>query len=388
MKRKWFDAKTVSNLAVVLAGIAFFFLLYRFDAVRGYVGGFVRILSPFIGGFMIAYLLNTPICFFERRVYGKLRFRRALSIATVYVLAIAVVAVLLTLVLPQVWKSAMELGSNMERYLAQLQTALSDFLEQNHIQSEGLAGLVLNYQDMMTWVGNMAVEALPHLVNWGMALGSGIVAGITALIASIYMLFGKERLVRQVKKLIYAAFPTENAAWFLGVCRHANHTFLGFINGKLVDSAIIGVLCFILNLIFQIPYNVLIAVIIGVTNIIPFFGPIVGAVPCVLILLIVDPWAAVRFGILVLALQQFDGNILGPKILGDSTGLSAIWVLVAIVVGGGLFGFPGMILGVPTFAVLYALVREWVKMRLEKKGIDEDGQPLAQPPGPEEKTEE
>ena len=154
---------------------------------------------------------------------------------------------------------------------------------------------------------------------------------------------------------------------------------MGFINGKLTDSAIIGVLCFILNLILQIPYNILIAVIIGVTNVIPFFGPIIGAVPCIMILIIVDPWSALRFAVLVLALQQFDGNILGPKILGDSTGLSAIWVLVSIVVCGGLFGFPGMLLGVPTFAVLYALVREWVNHRLKEKGIDGDGNPLFPP---------
>jgi len=156
------------------------------------------------------------------------------------------------------------------------------------------------------------------------------------------------------------------------VCGQANRIFVGFINGKIIDSAIIGVLCFILNLILQIPYNILIAVIIGVTNVIPFFGPIIGAVPCIMILIIVDPWAALRFAVLVLALQQFDGNILGPKILGDSTGLSAIWVLVSIVVCGGLFGFPG----VPTFAVLYALVREWVNHRLREKGIDGDGNPL------------
>ena len=161
---------------------------------------------------------------------------------------------------------------------------------------------------------------------------------------------------------------------------------MGFINGKLIDSAIIGALCFVLTMIFRIPYPVLVSVVVGATNIIPFFGPIIGAVPCVMILLIVDPWAALRFGVLVIALQQFDGNILGPKILGDSTGLSAIWVLVAIVVGGGLFGFPGMLLGVPTFAVLYSLVREWTNARLESKGIDADGNPLPTGRGSEEEN--
>ena len=148
-----------------------------------------------------------------------------------------------------------------------------------------------------------------------------------------------------------------------------NRFFSGFLNGKILDSAIIGVLCFILTVLLRIDFAVLISVVIGVTNIIPFFGPIVGAIPCIFILLIVDPWQALRFSILVLGLQQFDGNILGPKILGDSTGISAFWVLVSIVIGGGLFGFPGMLLGVPTFAVLYSLLGDWVRSRLKAKGI-------------------
>lgn len=142
---------------------------------------------------------------------------------------------------------------------------------------------------------------------------------------------------------------------------------MGFINGKLIDSAIIGVLCFILCMILRIPYAVLISVVVGVTNVIPSFGPLIGAIPCLIILVIVDPLAALRFLIMVIVLQQFDGNFLGPKILGGSTGLSAIWVLISVIVGGGLFGFLGMILGVPTFAVLYDLMRQWVNKRLEQK---------------------
>lgn len=208
-----------------------------------------------------------------------------------------------------------------------------------------------------------------------MSVGNGVVNGVvtavTAVIASIYMLSGKPRLVNQLKKLVYAAFPAKGADRILTVSGKANQIFVGFINGKLLDSAIIGVLCFFLCTICKIPYAVLVSVVIGVTNVIPFFGPIIGAVPCIMILVIVNPWAALRFGVLIIALQQFDGNILGPKILGDSTGLSAIWVLVAIVVGGGLFGFAGMLLGVPTFAVLYSLIKEWAERRLEEKGLSD-----------------
>jgi predicted PurR-regulated permease PerM len=193
-------------------------------------------------------------------------------------------------------------------------------------------------------------------------------------------------LTAQLKKLLFALFPAERVERVLQVCRQANGIFVGFINGKLLDSAIIGVLCFILCSILRIPYAPLISVFIGVTNVIPFFGPLIGAIPSVMLLVIVNPWAALRFVIMIIALQQFDGNILGPKILGNSTGLSAIWVLVAIVVGGGLFGFPGMILGVPTFAVIYMLTREFVTKRLAAKHLDGEGRPLpteAEPSEPE-----
>ena len=396
-KKPWpLDTRTVSNLIIVLIGILFYFLLYRFDEVRAKISMVTGVLSPFIIGFAIAYLLNTPTTFFEEKVYSKFRHRRTLAIVTVYLLAAAVLAILLNLILPQVWSSAVELVNNMSTYMRGLDALVQDLITRFNLEGEGINEMLATYQNFIQSLTDLAIEkvrtSLPQIWNLGVALGSGVVAALTALISSIYMLSGKNRLVPQLKKLIYAAIPEKKAAWFLGVCGQANRIFVGFINGKLVDSAIIGVLCFILNLILQIPYNILIAVIIGVTNVIPFFGPIIGAVPCIMILIIVDPWAALRFAVLVLALQQFDGNILGPKILGDSTGLSAIWVLVSIVVCGGLFGFPGMLLGVPTFAVLYALVREWVNHRLKEKGIDGDGNPLLPPrevsggPGPDERN--
>ena len=386
-KKPWpLDTRTVSNLIVVLVGILFYFLLYRFGEVREKISMVAGVLSPFIVGFAIAYLLNTPTTFFEEKVYGSQKHSRALAIVTVYLLAAAVLAILLNLILPQVWSSAVELVNNMSTYMRGLDAFVQALINRFNLEGEGINEMLTAYQDIVQSLTDLAIDkvrtSLPQIWNLGVALGSGVVSALTAFIASIYMLSGKNRLVPQLKKLIYAAVPKKKAAWFLEVCGQANRIFVGFINGKLIDSAIIGVLCFILNLILRIPYNILIAVIIGVTNVIPFFGPIIGAVPCIMILIIVDPWAALRFAVLVLALQQFDGNILGPKILGDSTGLSAIWVLISIVTCGGLFGFPGMILGVPTFAVLYALMREWVNKRLKTKRIDGNGTPLEEPSDP------
>lgn len=389
-KRKWYqlDSRALSNLVVVCVGILLYLGLTHLPQVKETVKAVVDVFSPFIAGFVIAYLLNTPVDFFERKVYAKYKGKRALSIVTVFLIAVAVIAVLLQLVLPQVADSIRQLFSNLTAYLNNLNQTVQELIQRFHMDGEGLTNLVDHYNDfirnlssadMVKRATEFLTSSAPELWNFGMSVGNsmvnGVVTAMTAVIASIYMLSGKPRLTSQLKKLIYATFPEKGASRILKVSGKANQIFVGFINGKLLDSAIIGVLCFLLCSLIKIPYAVLVSVVVGVTNVIPFFGPIIGAVPCLMILVIVNPWAALRFGVLIIALQQFDGNILGPKILGDSTGLSAIWVLVAIVVGGGLFGFPGMLLGVPTFAVLYSLVKEWAERRLEEKGIDADGNP-------------
>jgi len=380
-KQKWYhlDSRGLSNLIVVFAGILLYLGLTHLPQVKAAVGGFLDVLSPFIGGFCLAYLLNTPTNFFERKVYGKVKHRRTAAIVTVYFLALLVVVILLQLILPQVTDSAVTLLNNLSGYLENLNALVRDLIQRFDMEGEALTRLMSAYDDLLKKATGFLTESLSHLpelLNIGVAVGNGVVNALTALISSIYMLAGKDRLISQLKKLMYALFPAKGAGHILEASNRANTIFVGFINGKLIDSAIIGVLCFLLTTIFRIPYAVLVSVVVGVTNIIPFFGPIIGAVPCLMILVMVDPWAALRFGVLIIALQQFDGNILGPKILGDSTGLSAIWVLIAIVVGGGLFGFAGMLLGVPTFAVLYSFVRDWADKRLAQKGIDAKGAPV------------
>lgn len=383
-KKKWYqlDSRGLSNLIVVMVGILFYLCLTHLPQVRKAVGELLGVVAPFIAGFAIAYLLNTPVDFFERTLYRNCKGRRGLSIATVFAIAVAVIAILLQLVLPQVGDSIRQLFNNLAGYLSNLDTMVGDLTTRFHLEGEGLTHLAewydelirkLTSDEMVRRVTELLTSSVPAVVSGGQLVVNGVVTAITAVIASVYMLSGKPRLVRQMKKLIYALFPTKGASRILTVGGKANKIFVGFINGKLLDSAIIGVLCFLLCTLVRIPYAVLVSVVIGVTNVIPFFGPIIGAIPCLMILVIVNPWAALRFGILIIALQQFDGNILGPKILGDSTGLSAIWVLVAIIVGGGLFGFAGMLLGVPTFAVLYSLVKEWAERRLEEKGIALEG---------------
>lgn len=385
--KKWeiLNRRTIGTLVVVLLGILFYVALNHASEIAAAVNVFVGVIRPFIVGFAIAYLLNTPMCFFERKLFSKYRFRRIFSLLTVYLIAFAVVVVLLNLIIPQVGKSVTDLVTNIDIYLKGLSDFVQSLTERFHLEGEGITNVVGSYQGLMKKLAGMVSEALPQVISYVVALGSGILSAVTALMSSIYMLAGKERLIRMVKKILYAIIPKRKTDRLLRICGRANRVFIGFINGKLLDSAIIGGLCFLFCTILRIPYSVLISIVVGVTNIIPFFGPIFGAIPCVMILLIVNPWAALRFLLLIIALQTFDGNILGPKILGDSTGLSAIWVLVSITVGGGLFGFPGMVLGVPTFAVIYALGREWVNRRLAARKLDGEGNPL--PPAEEEPTE-
>lgn len=364
----------LSNVLVVIIGISFYLAMSHLDLVRGALNGVLGVLSPFVGGFVVAYLLDGPVRFFEQRFAWK----RWVAILVSYLLAVVLVSLLLSFVAPQVVQSVMVLADNLNGYLLSLNKLVISVSNQFHLDEELIEGMMLSYTDLMKQATELLRNFLPQIVNYSVALGSGLVSALTALIASIYMLLGKYRLLGQMRKVIFAFLPLPKARRMLAVCSHANRVFNGFIYGKIIDSAIIGVLCFVLMSIFKMPFAVLISVVVGVTNVIPFFGPFIGAIPSVMILLMVDPIVALEFGVLILALQQFDGNILGPKILGDSTGLSAIWVLVSIIVGGGLFGFAGMVVGVPTFAVLYSLTSEFLKNRLREKGIDETGAPLAE----------
>ena len=376
-RQRWrITPRTWSNLFVVCVGITFYLFLSNFDEVRLRLNSLGKVIQPFVAGFALAYLLNIPASYLEKNFFTRFKFRRMLSILTSYLLAVLLLAVLLSSVVPQVVQSVVDLVNNSEGYINNLNATALWLSDRFGLDQQELEPLLISYQDLLRQAASLITAALPQLLDFGMAVGNGLVTALTAVISSVYMLTSKHALIGQMRRVTYALLSRDKADRVLRISRQANEVFSGFIAGKIIDSAIIGVLCFAGMTIFRMQYALLISVVVGVTNVIPFFGPFIGAIPSIMILLIVDPWDALYFGIFVLALQQFDGNILGPKILGDSTGLSPIWVLVAIIVGGGLFGFAGMLLGVPTFAVLYALTREWVTDRLRARGLDEEGRPL------------
>ena len=384
---------------LALAGaILFYYILFHRSNFMGGIDRFITIAMPIIDGFVLAYLFTPILNMLEKKLIKplckkagiamtpKVKSRiRAGSILATLAVVLLVVYELFALIIPEVVRSIQSIIFQFPIYVNNLSDWALLLLKDNPELEATVDALIDQYSaKAMEFVNT---NLLPHVNELLKTVSLSVIGVFKALwnlvigfIISIYLLGSKEKFAGQAKKIVYAVFDRKAGNELVSNFRFIHSTFIGFIGGKIIDSIIIGIICFVCTSIIGTPYSILVSVIIGVTNVIPFFGPWIGGIPSALLVLMVDPKQALYFGILIIFIQQFDGNILGPKILGDSTGLSAIWVLVAIVVGGGLFGFPGMLLGVPTFAVLYSLMREWADRRLAKKGINADGKPLTEPP--------
>ena len=301
--------------------------------------------------------------------------RLAKFLATIVaVLAIlGIVVGFFALIGPDLWESVTGLVLGIPEATAKVQNWINAHIVEN-------PALVDLLEDKLENISTMAIEwAQEKLLPGAGAILSGVVGTLSmvadffvALIICIYILNSKEAFSAQGKKLVLAVCKPQKAEKIFTFGKICNETFGGFINGKIIDSIIIGILCFIAMSALKLPMAILISVVVGVTNIIPFFGPFIGAIPSILILLIVEPIAALKFAIMVLVLQQLDGNVIGPKILGKTTKLASFWVMFAIIVGGGLFGLPGMILGVPVFAVIYAYTSGAINSKLREKEMPTD----------------
>lgn len=386
--RKYLFISLAGAVGIILC-IVFFFALFRFRQVMEGIRTLESILMPFIYGAVIAYLL-TPVCNFveirlDSLLSGRLKVKEqraarisaAMGIGLSLLFGFFIVYLLLAMVLPQVFVSVRGivevLPGNVVKWSSWIQKKLAD--------DEVLANYAeqfINtaYQNMQIWLNTKLLPNMQVIVS---GVSAGLISALVAvknivigIFAAAYLMGNRKKFAAQGKKLIYSFARVPVANGILDEINYINHVFGGFIDGKLLDSLIIGILCFIIMKILNMPYTMLISVIVGVTNIIPFFGPFIGAVPCALIVLTASPVKCVYFLILILVLQQFDGNFLGPKILGDSTGLSSFWVLFSILLFGGLMGFVGMVIGVPTFAVIYDLIKKYSNWMLRKKRLATD----------------
>ena len=370
--KSYFTDSAVKNTITLCAAVRFYLALNNIPTIKAVFSNAVSIISPFIYAFAIAFILNRPRMWFERTLFKDKKKKRIFSVALTFTIAISLISVLMVLVLPQIGLSIAYLVEAMPGFIQSVSQTAMEVMEQIHLNSRLSRQVQEMWNNIGTGIMNFTVSVLPGVVNVSIGIGNAVIKSIMSTIIAIYMLASKDRLKFQIKKFFYAYFSKNFAEETFELGRISNTIFSDFIIGKMIDSTIIGIIAFIGMLFIYPDYAVLIAIIIGVTNMIPFFGPFIGAIPSIFILLILSPFASFVFLIFIIVLQQVDGNIIGPKVLGSSLGLSPLWILVGIIVGNGAMGFLGMIIGVPTFAVIYNLVSRNTKKKLEEKDIVAD----------------
>lgn len=364
--------KILTNVSVALITIIIFFCFFNMAALKGFFRNIVSLTMPFIFGFAIAFLLNKPMMMIEQKCLGKLNIKqsqkRTISALCALIIGIAAVGAFFWLLIPQLFESTFSLVESFPGYINDFQIFLEDFVKQNNLDLKQIQDF-FGGTDIFAKLTTVVTNALPEMARMSYNFMSTMLNVLLGIVSGLYMMIDKEKLLRHARIATYAILPTETADYILHTSHKTADIFNNFIIGKAIDSLIIGILCYIGMLILKLPYAILLSVIVGITNMIPVFGPFIGAVPGIFILLIIHPIYSVYFALFILLLQQFDGNILGPLILGDKLGLPSLWILFAVCVGGGMFGIVGMFIGVPVFAVIYTLSREFFTYRLKKKSM-------------------
>ena len=378
----------VTAFCVIACAILFYMALNYIGLVGKALRSLVTILSPFIWGLVISYLLNPLVRTLEKKLFGPLCRRiyakskrsngeglaRGLSVLFSEIFMLAIVTGLFFLIIPQLYSSIETIIVNSPVYIDKLTTwatkMLTDFPELRSYVTQMLGDI---NQDLMSWLQTSVLPGLGSLLS---NVGTGVKYVVTGvynlvigIIVSVYILSDSETFTANAKRILYSLLTPEMAKKLLEGLDFTDRTFVGFLNGKLLDSAIIGLICYIVCAILDMPYALLVSVLVGVTNIIPFFGPFIGAVPSALVILMVSPLKCLIFVIFVIILQQVDGNIIGPKILGSSVGINGFWVMFSIIMGAGLFGFWGMLLGVPVFVVIYTAVNSAIDRKLRRSDL-------------------
>lgn len=377
--------RTISNIIVVSVGIILFFIIKNLGGIFNKVGEVIKLLMPFIYGFSMAYLLAIPLKFLEDKVLkfmdkkNQYKAKRFISITITYISAAILISIVFSILVPELSRSIYTLLENIPEYIKALEEYINNIVIALNLNGDMVEDIVKDFNSISKYITSIAGTAVLDLFQFSANITQYILNIFIATIISIYLLAGKEKFFAQIKKFLYAMLPEKPVKYVIELTRSSHKTFIGFLGGKLLDSLIIGIICFVGMKIFKMPYPLLVSFIIGITNIVPVFGPFIGAVPSVIIIFIASPIKALWFILFILVLQQFDGNILGPKILGNSTGLTAFWVMFAILLGNGLFGVVGMILGVPTFAVIYSIIVSVINNVLKEKGLPVEAKEYAAP---------
>ena len=388
IKRSYFY-RGLTAFLVVAACVLFFFFIYRVESIWKYVGKIISVLQPVIFGLVIAYLVNPIVNFLKRhlqKLFSKCiknsitaqKISNFLSVCLALIFFILIIATIFALIIPEFVNSISNIITVLPGQIDKFATQFVEYFEHNE-KLEELLLKVFEYEKK--WLQT-------DLAAYANALASNFATGIWSVITffknfilgiifALYLLLDKERFGRRFRKTICAIFCEKHVKKLMGVLRKADSVFSGFFSGQLLDAAVVGILCFIGATVLRMPYSMLVAVIIGTTNIIPVFGPYIGGIPCTILIMLSDPIKGLYFALFIILLQALDGNFIAPKILGGKTGLENFWVVFAIVLSGGMFGVVGMLIGVPTFAVIYYLVRTIINYRLKKKKLPTDSNSYA-----------
>ena len=376
----------LTAVLVVMICIAIFFVVFRFDGLFAGFRTIIQSLQAIIIGGIVAYLLNPIMKWCEQFLLKRKKSKeltkkqlqkiRAISVAFAMAVFLAIIAVLIRLLIPQLIVSIEDLITSMSDKVQSLMDWINRFLKQDSPAAGYMDTLINDASKYLEkWLRKNVMEQSDFIANITTGVYNVVKAvfnAIIGLIISVYVLMTKEKFIGQAKKIIYAIFRPRYGNVVMEVFRKADDVFGGFFIGKIIDSLIIGCICFVGLAILRMPYVALISVIVGVTNIIPFFGPYIGAIPSFILIFLVDPMKGVYFIIFIIILQQVDGNVIGPKILGNTTGLSPFWVIFAILLFGGSFGVIGMLFGVPIFAMIYYIVKRVVEHILKKRRLPEE----------------
>lgn len=368
------------NLIIAVCAIIVLILFNNYIKIWDFISKIVSLLMPFIIGFGIAFLLNSPFVFLKKHLFNfvdnlkinkKEQLKNLLSIISVYILFISIISLLIYFIIPQISESVAQLGKNLPEYQESLKNFYINFTDKFNIEGDFGKYVLEIWDTVSSKIGELITKVFPYVIDATITLTTGIVNVLIGFVISIYILASKKSLLRQFKKMFFAFVPSKHTDKVIDVLYYSNKTFSSFILGQLFDACVVAVLCFVGMTIFKMPFALLISVIIGVTNIIPIIGPFIGTIPSAFILLMVDPKKSLWFLVLILVIQQIDANIIAPRILSGSTGVSGIMVMFAIILSGGLFGFTGLLLGVPVLSIVIYILKKVVNHKLQKKYNDD-----------------
>ncbi|MDK0754177.1 AI-2E family transporter [Clostridium perfringens] len=362
-------------LSTYIVLLIFFFI--NIKDIMNFLYKFLGILKPFIWGIAIAFILNIPVKLIEKNL-GNSKFfkgmKRSFSITLTFLFFILAITLFILFVIPQLLSSISTLMNSIPEYLSQFEK----FLEvnainnsQSQVMMQNITNELLNmWKEILKVTSQIVGTSLGYLLDFTLGITYGVINFFLALILAIYMLASKEILISQLKLIIYAFVSKNKADRIIELGKMCNEMFSKFILGQCTEALVIGVLCFIGMIILKMPYALLISVVIGVTALIPVFGAFLGTIPSAFIILIIDPIKALWFIIFIIVLQQLEGNLIYPRVVGSSIGLSALWVMFAMIVGGSLFGIIGMLIGIPIFGVVFKILKRVANRKINEKGIE------------------